>query len=250
MHALTRAISARTFIRNRRDNAHLVICLKNIKHGKNLSLDKNVHFYGDVVLGDNVIIEDDVCIGYRRLTKLREGYDDNPPTKIGSNVLIRRNTMIYAGCVIGDNSTVNANTILREYTEIGSNTSIGSLCMCEGYTRIGNHCTIHAQCHITAKMAIEDYVFIAPLLSTANDREIRYYRPQHTRPDRGPTIKRGAFVGGGVCILPEVTIGEETIVAVGSVVTRDLPPRVVAMGVPAKVVRRIRDDERLNAPAE
>jgi len=227
-----------------------VICLENVKHGKNLAVDKNVHFYGDVVLGDNVTIEDNVSIGYRRLTKLRKPCNENPPTKIRSNVLIRRNTTIYAGCVIGENSTINANTILREYTEIGSNTSIGSLCMCEGYTRIGNHCTIHAQCHITAKMVIEDYVFIAPLLSTANDGEIRYYRPQHTRPDMGPTIKRGAFIGGGVCILPEVTIGEETIVAVGSVVTKDLPPRVVAMGVPARVVRKIRDDERLSAPTE
>jgi acetyltransferase-like isoleucine patch superfamily enzyme len=225
-----------------------VVLLKNVKQGKNLELGGNVQFYGNIQLGDNVILEDNVCLGYNRLTKLRDGYNKDPLTRLGNNVLVRRNTTIYAGCAIGANSTVNANTILREYTEIGNHSSIGSLCMSEGYTKIGNYCTIHAQCHITAKMIIKDYVFIAPLLSTANDKEIRYYRPQHARPDKGPTIKRGAFIGGGVCILPEVTIGEEAIIAVGSVVTKDVPPRVVAMGVPARVIRKIRNDERLSLP--
>ena len=51
------------------------------------------------------------------------------------------------------------------------------------------------------------------------------------------TIQRGAFIGAGVTILPGLTIGEESFVAAGSVVTRDVPPRQLVAGVPARIVR-------------
>ncbi|MCO7221391.1 sugar O-acetyltransferase [Klenkia sp. PcliD-1-E] len=53
------------------------------------------------------------------------------------------------------------------------------------------------------------------------------------------TIGDGVWLGGGVVVLPGVTIGRDTVVGAGSVVTRDLPPRVVAVGNPARVVREL-----------
>jgi acetyltransferase-like isoleucine patch superfamily enzyme len=51
------------------------------------------------------------------------------------------------------------------------------------------------------------------------------------------TIERGAFIGASVTILPGLTIGEESFVAAGSVVTRDVPPRHLVAGVPARPIR-------------
>lgn len=53
------------------------------------------------------------------------------------------------------------------------------------------------------------------------------------------TIGDNVWLGGGVIVCPGVTIGENTVVGAGAVVTRDLPPNVVAAGVPARVVRQV-----------
>jgi acetyltransferase-like isoleucine patch superfamily enzyme len=62
---------------------------------------------------------------------------------------------------------------------------------------------------------------------------------------RGATLRRACRVGGGVVLTPGVEIGEEAFVAAGAVVTHDVPARAVVMGVPARVVRKVPDDELL-----
>ncbi|QLQ78655.1 hypothetical protein HG537_0A09030 [Torulaspora globosa] len=56
-------------------------------------------------------------------------------------------------------------------------------------------------------------------------------------------IGHNVWVGGGVSILPGVTIGDNTVIGAGSTVTRDIPPNVIAGGVPCKVIRKITDDD-------
>jgi len=58
---------------------------------------------------------------------------------------------------------------------------------------------------------------------------------------RGPTIKKGAKIGCNVTVLPFVTIGKNSLIGAGSVVTKDIPPNSVAYGNPAKVRRKIFD---------
>jgi acetyltransferase-like isoleucine patch superfamily enzyme len=56
---------------------------------------------------------------------------------------------------------------------------------------------------------------------------------------RGATLRRACRIGGGAVLVPGVEVGEEAFVAAGAVVTRDVPPRTVAMGVPARAVREV-----------
>lgn len=196
-------------------------------------------------IGENCIIESDVIIGYGELTKLRKGYETiSQMVIIGDNVHIRRGTIIYAGCKIGNNVHIGHNTVIREFTTIGNNSSIGSLVMCEGYTRIGSYTTIHSQCHLTARMLIGDYVFIGPNVTTANDKRVRYYRPEiKDSPDCGPIIGCGVVIGANATILPEVIIALGCIIGAGAVITKNCSVYGLYLGVPAKRARDVKDEE-------
>lgn len=193
--------------------------------------------------GKNCKIEEEVIIGYDNLSKLREGYKKSTPLILGNEVHIRAGSIIYSGCKIGNNVHIAHNTILREFTKIGDHSSIGSSVVCEGYTEIGHHTIVHAQTHLTAKMKIGNYVFIGPNVTTANDRRVRWNRPQIKDEDQGPIIEDGVIIGAGAALLPKIRIGKGSIVAMGAVVTKDVPPFSVVMGIPAKFARLVKEDE-------
>jgi len=59
---------------------------------------------------------------------------------------------------------------------------------------------------------------------------------------KGPTIFNKAVIGAGATLLPGVVIGEDAVIGAGSVVTRDVPAQCTVMGVPAKIVSRVKDE--------
>ncbi len=86
---------------------------------------------------------------------------------------------------------------------------------------------------------IEDDVFMAPGVTIAND--IHPGCPDSGDCMRGPILRNGCRLGVNVTVVPYVTIGEGTLVGSGSVVTRDLPPGVLAYGNPARVHAKLTD---------
>ena len=96
------------------------------------------------------------------------------------------------------------------------------------------------------RISLGDQVMVGPnvqLLTADHPREAeaRTAGPELARPiDVGPRV----WLGGGVIVCPGVTIGEDTVVGAGSVVTRDLPAGVVAAGNPCRVVRSLRENKR------
>jgi acetyltransferase-like isoleucine patch superfamily enzyme len=76
-----------------------------------------------------------------------------------------------------------------------------------------------------------------------NDMTIGRHLP--TEEIRGATLRRACRIGAGVLFLPGIEIGEEAFVAAGSFVTRDVPPRTLVMGRPARPIRAVGDEELL-----
>jgi acetyltransferase-like isoleucine patch superfamily enzyme len=85
-------------------------------------------------------------------------------------------------------------------------------------------------------------VFLGAGVRTVNDRELIWRDPDRVPELVAPRFERGARVGSGSVILSGVTVGEEALVGAGSVVTRDIPSRAVAYGVPARVRRAAQAD--------
>ena len=98
---------------------------------------------------------------------------------------------------------------------------------------------------MTAHSTVEDDVFIAPCVVTTNDNFMGRTEARHAL-RRGPTIRRGARVGGGAVLLPGIEIGEEAFVGAGAVVLEDVPPRAVVVGNPARRIRDVPEEELLS----
>jgi maltose O-acetyltransferase len=117
------------------------------------------------------------------------------------------------------------------------------------YVDYGTHVTIGARCFANfglvaldvASISIGDDVQIGPDVQLLTPTHPLKPEPRRQKWEAAQPIAIGdnVWLGGGVVVLPGVTIGENTVVGAGSVVTRDLPPNVVAVGNPARVVRSL-----------
>jgi acetyltransferase-like isoleucine patch superfamily enzyme len=121
---------------------------------------------------------------------------------------------------------------------------IGRGSLVENDTTIGAMTKIQAEAYITAYSTLEEQVFIAPCVVTTNDNFMGRTERRHEL-IKGPTIRRGARIGGGAVLLPGIEIGEEAFVGAGAVVTKDVGRGMVVVGNPARVMRQVNDDELL-----
>jgi acetyltransferase-like isoleucine patch superfamily enzyme len=109
--------------------------------------------------------------------------------------------------------------------------SVGTACVIEGRTTIGNDVSLQSLVYVPTNTTIGDRVFIGPGTVLTNDR----YPPSPSAVLEGPVIMEGAAIGANVTILPGVRVGGDSLVAAGAVVTRDVPPRKLAIGSPARI---------------
>jgi acetyltransferase-like isoleucine patch superfamily enzyme len=198
------------------------------------------------VLGENVAIGDNSVVGKqptlgKRSTAKREPL---PPTEIGDETAILALAVVFAGSKLGRNVVIGDQACVRERCELGDEVVIGRGSLVENDVTIGAGTKIQANAYVTAYSTIEEDVFIAPGVVTTNDNFMGRTEERHAK-RRGPTIRRGARIGGGAVLLPGIEIGEEAFVGAGAVVTRDVPARAVVVGNPARQIRDVPDDELL-----
>jgi acetyltransferase-like isoleucine patch superfamily enzyme len=108
---------------------------------------------------------------------------------------------------------------------------------------LGARVRLQTNVYVTAFSVVEDDVFVGPGATTTNDDTIARHAAGESL--RGAILRRACRIGGGAVLTPGVEIGEEAFVAAGALVTRDVPPRAVVMGVPAQVVRHVPDEDLL-----
>ena len=145
------------------------------------------------------------------------------------------NTQIIRDCKIGKNTKV-WNFVNLYGCEIGDNCMIGSFVEIQENVKIGNNCRIQSHSFLCSLVTIEDDVFIGHGVVFIND----LYPPSNDRSKWKPTlVKKGAKIGSNATLLP-VTVGENSLVGAGAVVTRDVPPNTIVAGNPARIIKTLK----------
>ncbi len=151
-----------------------------------------------------------------------------PSVKLGNEVKIFQPDLVNLyGCSIGDGTKIGA------FVEIQKNASIGARCKISSHT------------FICEGVTVEDEVFVGHGVMFINDRYPRATADGQLQTEADwavvPTrVARGASIGSGAVILCGVTIGEGAMVGAGAVVTHDVPPHGLAVGVPARLTKDVR----------
>ena len=142
---------------------------------------------------------------------------------------------------IGDNTNIWQYCVVLPNAKIGSNCNICSHCFIENDVIIGDSVTIKCGVQLWDGVRVEDNVFIGPNVSFCNDK---YPKSKNKNFTLQPVIiKKGASIGA--VILGGVTIGQNTLIAAESVVTKDIPPYEIWGGVPARRIGKRFTEEQI-----
>jgi len=198
------------------------------------------------VLGDGVKVLEHAVVGKQPALSPRSTAKREPlaPAEVGDGTIVSAGAIVFAGTRIGARVILGDQSCVRERCEIGDDVVVGRGSLVENDTTIGALTKIQADAYITAYSTLEDNVFIAPCVVTTNDNFMGRTERRHGLV-KGPTIRRGARVGGGAVLCPGIEVGEDAFVGAGAVVTKDVPARKLVVGNPARVIRDVPEDELL-----
>lgn len=208
--------------------------------GKNVLIEDNVYIDYNCIIRDNVTIKEGTTIGANCILGeyTSEWYKDHNYTPdqlmIGMNSVIRSGSVIYSGSQLGDNLQTGHNITIRENTKIGNNVSIGTLSDIQGNCEIGSYVRMHSNVHIGQLSKVDSFTWIYPYVVLTNDP---------TPPSNrfvGVHVKSFAVVATGSLIMPGIEIGQDSLVAAGAIITKNVPDYAVVAGNPGKQISDVR----------
>ena len=199
-------------------------------------------------IGDDVRVDDQAVLGklpMRSLSSATTKIRELPPLEIGDGAIVGTSAVLYRGARIGRKVLIADLATVREDVTVGDRTIVGRGVTVENECTIGRFVKLESECYITAYSTIEDRVFVAPGVVTSNDNFVGRTE-ERFKHFRGITVRRGGRIGAGSVILPGIEIGADALVAAGSVVTRDVPPRRIVRGSPAREWRDVPHEQLLD----
>ena len=213
--------------------------------GHDVVFGANVVVHDGVVLGDGVVVQDAAILGKPPRLSPRSSAPRTKlePLVVDDGAVICAQAIVFAGAVIGRDAIVGDQACVRERARIGAGTVVGRGSLVDNDVTVGERVRIQSMVYLTARSVVEDDVFLGPCAMTTNDHTMARHAPDYAL--EGATIRRAARIGGGAVLVPGVDVGEEAFVAAGAVVTNDVAPRGVVMGVPARLVRQVPDEDLL-----
>src|SRR4030095_14230680 len=137
------------------------------------------------------------------------------PLTLGECTIVSTGSIVSAGTTVGARSILGDQSCVRERCTLGDDVVVGRGSLVENDTTIGARTKIQANAYVTAYSTLRDDVFIAPCVVTTNDNFMGRTEKRHAL-RKGPTIRRGARVGGGAVLCPAVELGEEGQVRAGA----------------------------------
>ncbi len=201
----------------------------------------NVTIQGKVSLGKHCYVGQNSVVGFptrdstSRILKGAEAFEVMAPVRIGDNVSIRTNCTIYEDVSIASKVRFGHNVMVREKVKVGEGTLLGTNSVIDGHCKIGSNVSIQSGVYVCTYTEVEDYVFMGPNCVMTNDK----YAMQSPYKLKGPILRRGVSVGANALIMPGVEVGAGSVIGSGAVVTKKVPKRVIVLGVPGKVWKKV-----------
>lgn len=202
----------------------------------------------DTQIGENVRIDAFACVGKLPMQAKNSAVTVSktlPPTKIGIGSIIGTSGVLYRGAQLGENCLVADFAVIREEVSVGDLTIVGKGATIENHCTVGTRTKIQTNAYITAYSVIGDDCFIGPCAVTSNDNYAGRTEARFAA-FRGVTVLNGGRIGAGAVILPGKTIGADSLVGAGSVVTHDVPPETVVVGNPARALKPVPPEQLLD----
>jgi acetyltransferase-like isoleucine patch superfamily enzyme len=208
--------------------------------GPGTVLGNGVTLYPGVVIGAHCIILDGTSIGRMPIsngTTTRPIESSFQRVQIGVGSVVGANAVIYTNVILGERVLIGDLASMREGGRVGEGAIIGRGTMALYNCTVGAFARIQDQVHLVGDMVVEEHVFLGMGVVTTNDNDVYLSRfGLRSRGQRGaPTLRRFVAVGAGATILPGLEIGEGALVGAGAVVTKDVAPWTIVMGVPARL---------------
>lgn len=215
-----------------------------VRLGEGVRFGAYVVVHEGTVIGDGCSIEDHAVLGKRpRLARHSSAAGEVRALELGARASVGTGAVVFAGATVGAQAIIGDQAFVRERSSIGAGSVIGRGSVVDNDVHVGARVRVQTNVYLTAFTVVEDDVFVGPGVLTTNDHTMARHGPEE--PIRGATLRRACRVGGAAVLTPGVEIGEEAFVAAGAVVTRDVPARAVVMGVPARVVREVGEEDLL-----
>ena len=222
-----------------------------VKIGKNVVIGENARLYGPLKIGNNVIIGPSSKIGYPTLGLLKEMFRKHGKivaggleTVIGDNVYIEDNVRIYEDVILRGNNHIFHHADLRQKLDLGDSSWIGCNTIIDPEVKIGKQSFVHANCYLCSRTTIGDFVFMAPMVGTVNEKTAQSRIGMPSEKDGsyhdiefGPTIGNRCSIGQGAHIMTRVKIGDGAIIGTAAMVTKDVPENQVWAGNPARYLK-------------
>ena len=176
-------------------------------------------------IGENTIIEENVIVGMKY-------HPECGKAVIGANSILRAGTIIYGDVITGQYFQSGHHTVIRGRVEMGDYCTVTNGAVIEGMVKMGDSVRLMSHVYVASRTRFGNRVICGPNVVFLNEK-----RPGRIEEDpKGAYIEDDVMIGGGCLILPGVRIGERSFIAAGAVVTKDVPPRSLVMGFPAKCI--------------
>jgi len=218
--------------------------------GANVRVGEDVAFGAYVVVHDGTVIGAECAIGDHavlgrvpNLAAHSAARGSVEALELEAGVTVGAGAIVLAGARLGAGAIVGDQTFVRERATIGTGTVVGRGSVVDNDVQVGARVRIQTNVYVAAGSVVEDDVFLGPGAVTSNDDTMSRHAPG-AGPD-GALLRRACRIGAGAVLVPGVEVGEEAFVAAGAVVTKDVPARAVVMGVPARVVREVPEEDLL-----
>ncbi|KAA1194780.1 acyltransferase [Photorhabdus heterorhabditis] len=196
----------------------------------NAIIGDNVEIGAFCIIHPGVHIGDNTKIGNYCEIGLATPLAKTNTLEIGKSSCIRSHSVLYIGSIIGDKFNTGHYVTVRENSVIGSNCQIGSRGDIQGDCSIGDYTKMHADVHVGKLSKIGQFVWMFPGVLLTNDP---------TPPSeelKGITIEDYVVVASKAVLMPGITLGKDSVIAVGSIVKDSVKPGMLASGHPAKQI--------------